>query len=188
VSNATNDDVKKPQETKQKARTALALAFVSAVAAVIGGVSLGAAVTRSGSGPADCPAVGDTCSDKTIYAGRSPDTGSFMFATPHDAAGDARPWKQAMQYAADLDVNGHKDWKLPSKAELNLLYQNRHKGALKGTFDESGSNPSGWYWASSKNPFDPGYARVQRFSDGGPNWYWKGDVASVRPVRSEPRP
>lgn len=131
--------------------------------------------------------VGDKMEDGTIFAGVSPDTGANMFVTPQDAPGTLQ-WKAAMNYAADLDANGHKDWKLPTKAELDVLYQNRDKGALKSTFDESGSSIAGWYWSSTAHGYDSGWASMQRFSDGNRNWGEKGYEASVRPVRSEPRP
>ena len=131
--------------------------------------------------------VGDRMEDGTIFAGISPDTGRNMFVTPKDAPGTLE-WKAAMKYAADIDANGHKDWKLPTKAELEVLHQNRDKSALKGTFNESGSDLSGWYWSATEGPDDyPDEAWL-----GHPlqcrGWYWKGIDAAVRPVRSEPRP
>jgi hypothetical protein len=131
------------------------------------------------------PEIGDKMEDGTIYAGFSPDTGRNMFVTPKDASGVLK-WNAAMKYAAELDANGHKDWKLPTKAELDVLYQNRDKGALKGTFDTSGSNPSGWYWSATENPGRPDGAWMERFSDGFRGWVWEGNDASVRPVRSGP--
>ena len=47
--------------------------------------------------------------------------------------------------------------------ELNVLYQNRNKGKLKGTFNETGSNPAGLYWSSTANS---SAAWAQFFSDG----------------------
>src|SRR5262249_2949691 len=113
--------------------------------------------------------VGNKMEDGTIFAGVSPDTGRNMFVAPKDASGILR-WKAAMKYAADLDSNGHTDWKLPSKAELGVLYQNRDKGALKGTFDTSGSSPYGWYWSASENPSGSESAWLERFSDATADW------------------
>ncbi|KAB2880565.1 MAG: DUF1566 domain-containing protein [Pseudorhodoplanes sp.] len=152
---------------------------------------------------------GDRMKDGTIYAGISPDTGSKMFVMPQGAPGAVTPddtpaalrmfgtpkavmgtlrWDEAMSYAADLDAHGHKDWRLPTKAELHVLYRNRHTGALKGTFDEDGSYPAGWYWSSTGVSLMPDSAQAERFSDGEQNWDWKSGRAAVRPVRSEPRP
>jgi hypothetical protein len=130
--------------------------------------------------------IGDKMKDGTIFAGISPDTGRNIFVTPKDACGTLK-WKAAMKYAAELKANGHKDWRLPTKAELYVLYQNRDEGALRGTFDVSDSLPSGWYWSSTERPGCPDNALVVRFS-GGRYWNWEGNDASVRPVRSEPRP
>lgn len=37
------------------------------------------------SGPTNCPSIGDTCDDGSIYAGLSPDGGVAMYTTPADA-------------------------------------------------------------------------------------------------------
>jgi len=128
--------------------------------------------------------VGDKMEDGTIFAGVSPKTDRNMFVTPQDASGTLN-WKSAMKFAADLDANGYKDWKLPSKAELNLLFENRAK---IGSFDEKGSRRAVWYWSSKESSLKRGGAWIQRFSDGHRYWGNKDDYASVRAVRLEPRP
>jgi hypothetical protein len=121
--------------------------------------------------------VGDRMADGTVYAGISPYTHQPMYATRADAPLTMK-WKQAMEYAAKLDAHGHKDWRAPTKSELNVLYNNR--AAISG-FDESGSDPAGWYWSSSQyTNYD---AWAQRFSDGGQSDYRKYDVSSLRCVR-----
>ncbi len=143
--------------------------------------------TSGGTTGSGLPSIGATMPDGTVFAGISPDTGRNMFVTPKDASGVLK-WKAAMKYAADLDANGHKDWRLPTEAELDVLYQNRDKGALKGTFNVHGSGPSGRYWSSAESPEGPHSAWMERFSDGFRYWYLKDNDASVRPVRLEPRP
>jgi hypothetical protein len=163
-------------------------AFAAAVVVAALASAGSAAMPATGSdGPAGCPEVGDTCADGALYAGVSPDTGNALFVTRRDASGFWR-WKEGMEYAAELDAHGHTDWRLPSRAELHVLYQNRDKGALKGTFDESGGEFVGWYWSSTEHPDDAGAAWMERFSDGNRDWDWKVIDASVRPIRSEPRP
>jgi len=101
-------------------------------------------------------------SDGTVYAGISPDTNKPIYTTPKDAPG-IYSLEQAGSYCADLRAGDHDDWRMPTKGELNVLYNNR--AAIAG-FDESGSDPGGWYWSSS--PIQPPYigAWDQRFSDG----------------------
>lgn len=109
---------------------------------------------------------GNKMQDGSTFAGISPDTGKQMFAMPADAR-VMMTFNEAAQYAKDLNgvkTLGHDDWRVPTKAELNVLFQNRDKGALKGTFDLTGSYPSGWYW--SDTPFRVNVAYGQRFSDG----------------------
>jgi hypothetical protein len=69
-------------------------------------------------------ALGAVMPDGTIYAGVSPDTGRPMFATPKDAP-LTLTFDEAAEYAKELDAQGHKDWRVPAKAELNVLFQNR---------------------------------------------------------------
>jgi hypothetical protein len=126
------------------------------------------------------PKLGDPMADGTVYAGLSPDTGKPMYATPKDAP-LTYTFNQAKDYAAALDANGafgHKDWRVPSKPELNVLYKNRR---AIGGFNETGSNPAGWYWSSSQD-YDS-HAWAQRFSDGSQINDYRNDASSLRCVR-----
>jgi hypothetical protein len=123
------------------------------------------------------PKVGDKMPDGTVLAGISPDTNKPMYIT---AAGASltMEFNQAKEYAATLDANGHKDWRVPTKTELNVLFNNR--AAISG-FDISGSNPAGWYWSSTQ--YGNWDAWGQRFSDGAQDNYDKNSHSSVRCVR-----
>jgi hypothetical protein len=116
--------------------------------------------------------------DGTVYGGISPDTNRPIYATPTDAPLTMK-WKQAMEYAAKLDAQGHKEWRAPTKGELNVLFQNC---AAIGGFDVSGSDPGGWYWSSAQGYFD-GDAWAQRFSVGTQSNLPKDGVSSLRCVR-----
>jgi len=83
--------------------------------------------------------------DGTVLVGISPDTNKPMYATPADAS-LTMTFNEAQEYAAKLDAHGHKDWRVPTKAELNVLFNDR---AAVGGFDISGSIPAGWYWSAS---------------------------------------
>jgi hypothetical protein len=88
-------------------------------------------------------AVGDKMPDGTIFAGISPDTHQAMYAAPADTK-LAMDFNEAAKYAADLNAYGHSDWRVPTQAELDVLFQNREKGALKGTFN-AGADPTCYY-------------------------------------------
>ncbi|MBI3440596.1 MAG: DUF1566 domain-containing protein [Proteobacteria bacterium] len=123
--------------------------------------------------------VGDQREDGTIYAGISPDTHERMYVLPADAPLTLE-FREAREYAAKaVDAQDHGGFRLPSKAELSVLQRNRHRGALKGTFNEAG----GGYW-SSKSRCDL-YAYMQNFSDGDQDIKHKFDAMHVRCVRSE---
>ena len=121
--------------------------------------------------------IGDKVPDGTVYAGVSPDTGKTMFTTPADAPLTYR-FNEAGKHAAKLDAHGHQDWRVPTKGELNVLYNNC---AVIGGFDISGSYPAGWYWSSSQNNY--GGAWVQRFSDGHQGYGLKSSGSPLRCVR-----
>lgn len=127
--------------------------------------------------------IGDRMPDGTIYAGVSPTTGTAMYATPSDAPLTMK-WNEAVRYADALDSHGHKDWRVPTWDELDVLFNNR---AAIGGFDEIGSGPVRWNWSSTKGGAGAKYAWVVRFWDGGRHWRATDLDAFVRPVRSAPR-
>lgn len=129
------------------------------------------------------PKIGDVMKDGSIFAGVSPDTCKGMFAMPADAP-LSMTFDAAAKYARKLSNEktlGHDDWRVPTKAELNVLFQNREKGTLKGTFNATGSFPSGWYWSGT--PYGDDVAYGQPFSDGLQTVYDRDFDSSVRCVR-----
>jgi hypothetical protein len=82
---------------------------------------------------------------------------------------------KAAQLCASLDVDGYKDWFLPSNDELNLMCQNL---AQKGL----GEFRINWYWSSSE--YVNIVAWVQRFSDGFQFTNLKNLTYCVRAVRA----
>lgn len=135
------------------------------------------------------PDIGAIMPDGTIYAGISPDTGDSLYVMPVDAP-LPMAWKGATKYAAALDAHGHKSWRLPTRAELKVLFENRHEGALKGTFKEqNGSVNARWYWSCTERPDNSSFVYIVRFTDGDGVWIHKDFFElSTRPVRAEPRP
>jgi hypothetical protein len=100
-----------------------------------------------------------------------------MCTTPADAA-LTYTFNEAKKYAANLDAQGHRDWRVPTKAELDVLFNNR---ASIGGFNVSGRGLAGWYWSSTEDY--NGGAWGQRFSDAGQGWGGKNGDSSLRCVR-----
>jgi hypothetical protein len=119
---------------------------------------------------------GQRMPDGTVYAGASPDTPTPTYTTQADAPG-LYSWKKGAEYCAALDAGGHRDWRVPTKGELHVLFENRD---AIGGFNTSGLHPAGWYWSSSKHY---SLAWGQRFSDGGTYNDDKSLASSVRCVR-----
>jgi len=73
----------------------------------------------------------------------------------------------------NLVLNSYSDWYLPSKDELNKLYQNRN---IIGGFTTSA------YWSSSENGANYGWA--QNFDNGGQGSNSKGSTNNIRAIRT----
>jgi hypothetical protein len=137
------------------------------------------------------PKIGQKMPHGTVYAGISPDTGTALYAWAVDAVpmtfNEAREFAEKCNIGAPagLDENGKRNvWRVPTKNELKVLFNNRAK---IGGFIESDHALSS-YWSSSSNyKWD---AWSQRFSDGDQFALTpKGNHLSVRFVRTEgPRP
>jgi hypothetical protein len=87
--------------------------------------------------------IGQRRPDGSVYAGASPDTGSAMYAAPKDAHLICT-FNEVADYTQQLNAQrflGHNDWRVSTKDELNVLYNNH---AEIGGFDISGSYSAGW--------------------------------------------
>ncbi len=85
----------------------------------------------------------------------------------------------AARICEQLILNGYKDWYLPSKDELNKLYQNKDK---IGKFKTSNAD---YYWSSSEyNKKHEYLAYNQCFANGNQNSGQKNGYSRVRAVRS----
>ena len=92
----------------------------------------------------------------------------------------AYKWEEAKKVAKDYRGGGYDDWYLPTKSELNLVFQNLKKtGKIQ---DDT------WHWSSSEYSSDR--ASCQRFfdglqdCDGYKHVYYKTNTFSVRAVRA----
>ena len=83
--------------------------------------------------------------------------------------------KACSDYSITVDGTVYDDWFLPSKDELNLMYENLYKKGL-------GSFASNYYWSSSED--SSYYAWRQSFGNGSQYDYNRGSNYSVRPVRA----
>jgi len=90
---------------------------------------------------------------------------------------------RAAQMCANFDFGGCKDWFLPSKDELDLMYKNlRQKGLGNFKTIVENTNFTHCYWSSAQNGnYD---AWRQNFSDGSQSDGYKNSTYSVRAVRA----
>ena len=83
-------------------------------------------------------------------------------------------WETAKTIAKNFRGGGYSDWYLPTKDQLNLVYQNLRKtGKISG---------NSWHWSSSE--YSVSYAWNQRFSDGYQDGNYKDSTYSVRAIRA----
>lgn len=68
-------------------------------------------------------------------------------------------WDDARLYCFALNVEGKTGWRLPTKDELNEIYES------KNDFEKH------WYWSSTE--FNGNYAWSQVFGSGKPSYYYK---------------
>ena len=83
----------------------------------------------------------------------------------------------AAQICTNMEINGYKDWFLPSKDELDLMYKNLKQNGL-GDFHGTYS----YYWSSSQ--FTGSLVWGQYFSDGIQNYTFKNQSYTVRAIRA----
>ena len=83
-------------------------------------------------------------------------------------------WWEAEDLVAGCHRGGLFDWRLPTKEELNLVYQKLRKPGIIGDKD--------WFWSSSQHVYDSHHA--QRFDDGHRDCFNDVHECSVRAVRA----
>jgi hypothetical protein len=87
----------------------------------------------------------------------------------------------ASQLCQDLNLGGKTDWYLPSKYELNLMYENIGQGNVLG-LGNVGNFANYYYWSSTE--YDYYNAWVQYFLNGSQYSNDKDNTSIVRAVRA----
>ena len=133
------------------------------------------------------PNIGDRTPDGSIYAGISPDTGEKLFAAAADVPG-VMTFVEADCFAKTLRVRGYKDWRLPAKGELKLLFNNRAQiGGFKTRKPHFFSAPTHRYWSCTEHPSGPSHVYTVDFTNGGDGREYRNILElSTRMVRAEP--
>jgi hypothetical protein len=108
--------------------------------------------------------------DGSVFAGRLPN-GKKVYTLPQNES-VAMDFNAAAACAARRNNSkslGHDDWRLPSQEELDLLYRNRDKGVLKGSFEFSATveqQTDGDYWSSTRSQSSLPLVHVQNLENG----------------------
>jgi hypothetical protein len=94
-------------------------------------------------------------------------------------------WRYACQYAARLTAHGHADWRIPTRAELDVLFWHRLEiGSFRapGLWPRKGGHRGGWYWSSTTADHD-GVVWRQHFTAGKQEPHPAFLLSAVRCVR-----
>lgn len=122
-----------------------------------------------------------------LTAGALPGTCKTIYAAGADAP-RAMSLQDAKSYCADLRIGEFEDWHVPTKKELNVLFQNRKNNDLKGKFNLKNDPGFGRYHSSTtfytKSNEEMGYQ--QNFNNGKFKKLPIDSPASVRCVRQQP--
>jgi hypothetical protein len=87
----------------------------------------------------------------------------------------------AANICANYDDGTYGDWFLPSKDELNLMYQNIGQGNVLG-LGNVGGFANNFYWSSTESDYDTAW--LQDFYNGNQFSYYKYSTRYVRAVRA----
>ena len=122
------------------------------------------------------------CSETTILGAVGIAIGTGKQNTADIIAGCSST-NTASYYCDTLTIGRYKDWFLPSKDELNKLYENIGQGNALG-LGNVGGFASYFYWSSTE--IDNFIAWLQYFANGNQGYNYKGNYShlSVRAVRA----
>jgi hypothetical protein len=124
------------------------------------------------------PQPGDRMLDGTVFAGSL--NGKDLYATPADAP-LTYTFNEAAEYAQKLNREkylGHDDWRVPTKAELSLLF--KHRAAIAG-FNAIDYPSATRYWSGSS--YDDKEAWALPCGSGGFDWYYRFPTSCPSRVR-----
>jgi formylglycine-generating enzyme required for sulfatase activity len=116
---------------------------------------------------------GDKAADGSIYVGISPDTKKPFYAAAEDA-----PLSLSFNKASEYASRKGKEWRLPSPAELEMMFNVR---AAIGNFNQTETDGYNRYWSSKNHEEYPELTHARRFTDGATGWVMSD--SSVRCVR-----
>ena len=93
-------------------------------------------------------------------------------------------WDSAIDWAQNLTFAGYSDWRLPDVRELfSLVVEDAGIGAPYINHAFFPNTVSFYYWSSTSNPLDTGYALCVHFNLGSVGYYDKTNYSYVRAVR-----
>jgi hypothetical protein len=87
----------------------------------------------------------------------------------------ATEWEEAISLCNNLSYNGYTDWYLPTKSELNSMFENQ--------YEIGGFSWGGRYWSSTEESSSEAW--YHSFDGYGSNYWYKYNTYRVRCVRKE---
>lgn len=107
------------------------------------------------------PKIGDLADDGAVFVGKTHE-GKPVYALPADEAAQLT-FQEAQDRAAETSLATGRDYHLPSRGEMYVLFNNRAAAGLGGFQDQTRDRTS-WYWTNATTIWKSAYSR--RFEDG----------------------
>lgn len=93
-----------------------------------------------------------------------------------------KDWKGALTFCSQLQLSGHKDWRLPSVKELKkLVSKDPRDGGIKTGFKNLSA--SGYYWSADAHEDSEEFAWMMNFKRGYEYSNYKSYERHIRCVR-----
>jgi hypothetical protein len=124
-------------------------------------------------------------SDEETFA--LPENG-VLWTRDGNLAGKELTWGEALEFLNDLNMKkfgGCKGWRMPSREELTALLTYLDSGNAD---DEDISPEQDYYWSSSTDSLESGYADAVNMEDGSVDGNEKTDINYVWPVCGQQQP
>ncbi len=126
--------------------------------------------------------IGDEMPDGTVFLGISPDNAQGLFLMPKNFENQFSD-VEATRIVSRQTAYGHSDWRLPTRRELECVYNNKRHKSISAVFNTRSPGP--WYWVQIANNRVGGFdMRDKEYVTS----YSSGTKVAVSAVRTGPVP
>lgn len=97
---------------------------------------------------------GDEMPDGTIFVGLNPKTSQGIYMMPKRF--DSKYYRdESISFISSLEAYGHKDWRLPTRREMDIIRQQTSHESIAAVFNNRSPGP--WFWVKINDNTAGGY-------------------------------